>query len=165
MRLLNHKLYPINFALNIAKEVSNNTDITFASILDAPKIIKLLSFGRYCAYKNVIYVPTFHFSLVSSKHDEDRTIATAKLLPWIMLLHDVKRVSFFTFLKSLYSLKYQIHYFLYEFGFLLALNHKFLETIAVGFMTTRYNLLTCHRLTYDEVLAHMTEILRKNSAL
>ena len=137
MKLLNHKLQTLQYALDhVAKTIDSNNS-PFEMISQAPWFIRLLSRGQYCVYKNTIYVPMFHLELVRSQHEADRTLATSKVLPCIMLLHDNKTVSFVTFMQYLYNINYQLHYFLYEFLFLKATESRFIQTVFMGFLITR----------------------------
>ena len=159
MRLLPYKIKPLPYVLEHIKETIHDEVSPFEMISEAPAWLRLLSRGRYCAYKDVIYVPSFHLELVSSKFDEDRTLATAKLVPWVMLLHDVKKLSVFGAIKALVSLKYQVHYFIYEFLFLKATNHKFFDTISLGFMTTRKKWYSKKHLAISEIESYMQLVL------
>lgn len=164
MRLLSYKLQTMPYVINHISKTIHGEQSPFEMISEAPLWLRLLSRGRYCAYGNTIYVPAFHLELVSSKYDADRTLATAKLLPWVMLLHDAPngRVPFLLTLASLFSTSYQTHYFLYEFLFLKATKHKFYDVISIGFMTTRRTWFGMKKLAYESVEAHMQAILEKN---
>jgi hypothetical protein len=162
MRVLARKLQTIPYVIAHINKSINGEASPFELLSQAPLWLRLVSRGRYCAYRNVIYVPSFHLELVSSKYEADRTLATAKLLPWVMLLHDVESVSLLTALKSLFYLPYQLHYFLYEFLFLKATNHKFFEVISMGFMTTRSKWFGMKKLSYEDVELHMRVILDLN---
>lgn len=159
MTLLPYKIQTVSYVIAHVSKTINGEQSPFEMLSEAPAWLRLLSMGRYCAYKGVVYVPSFHLELVASEHETDKTLATAKLLPWIMLLHDKGNVSAITAIKSLYSLKYQLHYFLYEFLFLKATSHKFFEVISVGFMTTRTKWFGMKKLPYEEVLSRMEAIL------
>ena len=161
MRYLNQKLYDLSYTISIIKTITKDENSPFEMMSQAPFLVKLLSKGQYCVYKKSIYVPEFHLELSMSKCDDDRELATAKLLPCIMLLHDYKEVSFFRMLRFLYTLKYQLHYFLYEFLFLKATKHVFYATIAMGFMSSRRYF--GKRLHPDIVEEYLRTILIANS--
>lgn len=155
MNILPYKLQKLSYVVEHTKTVQKVSP--FEMISEAPLWLRLLSRGRYCAYKNNIYVPSFHLELVSSKHDADRTLATAKLLPWLMLLHDApnNKVCFILAIASLLSVKYQMHYFLYEFLFLKATKHPFYDVVSIGFMTTRRKWFGLKSVSFEEVEAFM----------
>lgn len=161
MKYLNKKLYDLPYVIGIVKDYTKEDSSPFEMMSQAPLLVRLFSRGQYCTYKKVIYVPTFHLELSSSKCEEDRSLATAKILPSIMLLHDYKNVSFFRMLCFLYSLKYQLHYFLYEFLFLKATKHTFYATITMGFMSSRKRL--GKKLYPDKVEEYLRTILVTNS--
>lgn len=156
-----HKLQPISYVINHVSTSVNGDNSPFEMLSEAPIWLRLLARGGYCAYGNTIYVPSFHLELVSSQYDADKTLATAKLLPWIMLLHDEKSVSFRALCKALFSLDYQLHYFLYEFLFLKATKHRFFDVISLGFMTTRRTWYK-KKLTYEDCESRMQAILDAN---
>lgn len=162
MRLLNKKLHHLSTVLKYASSFpGEGYDIMLLS--DAPFFVKLLSRGTYCAYNTTVYVPsTIHLELVQSKHEEDRTLATAKLLPFIMLFYDNTKVSFWLFLAMVFTTRYQVHYFIYEFLFLKYTEHPFKEIILVGFLTSRRNLLG-FKLCFDTVQARIKSIFDANS--
>jgi hypothetical protein len=136
--MLTSKIYNIRDAIEYTTIGLQQEKYNIELSLDAPKWLRICSTGGYCAYKNTIYVPAVHLQLVSSKFEEDRSLGTAKLMPWIMLIKDNnENVSFLTAIKSLFNLKYQLHYFIYEFLFLSAINHPFKDTIGLGFMISR----------------------------
>ena len=113
MRYLSKKLYDLPYVVSVVKDITKEGNSHFEMLSQAPWFVRLLSKGQYCAYGKIIYVPSFHLELSMSKCDDDRSLATAKILPCVMLLHDYKNISFVTFLSFLYLLKYQLHYFLY----------------------------------------------------
>lgn len=162
MNILPHKLHKLSYVVEHTKTVQEASP--FEMISEAPLWLRLLSRGRYCAYKNNIYVPAFHLELVSSKHDADRTLATAKLLPWLMLLHDApgNKVGLWLSIMSLVSVRYQIHYFLYEFLFLKATKHPFYDVISVGFMTTRATWFGLMHVSFERVEAFMQATFEAN---
>lgn len=137
MLKLNKKLQTVPYVVKHLLEITKEDKAPFAMLFEAPWYIRLLSKGQYCVYKDVIYVPNFHLELVKSPYEEDRTLATSKLLPCVMLLHDYNNISLFRMLCLLYNLNYQLHYFLYEFLFLKASNSKFYTTITMGFLASR----------------------------
>lgn len=163
MKLLNNKLQCISYVLKYLNTVLTNETISFELISEAPKWLRLISRGNYCAYKNTVYVPNFHLELVSSPSDVDRTLATSKLLPWVMLLHDNNtNISKLKALQGLLSLSYQIHYGMYEFLFLKATNNEFYELVTVGFMTSRKMFSIFKTLPYKAIELWMSAILEKN---
>ena len=139
MKYINQKIQTIPYVVDYIKQTTEPDKSPFELLSQAPWYIRLISRGNYCVYKDVIYVPSFHLELIKSEYIEDRTLATAKLLPSLMLLHDYKNISLLKMLQGLYSLKYQLHYFLYEFLFLKATQNKFYELVVMGFLTSRYN--------------------------
>ena len=163
MRYLSKKLYDLPYVVSVVKDITKEGNSPFEMLSQAPWFVRLLSKGQYCAYGKIIYVPSFHLELSMSKCDDDRSLATAKILPCVMLLHDYKNISFVTFLSFLYLLKYQLHYFLYEFLFLKATKHVFYATITLGFMSSRKHYgKALHTDTVEEYLRH---ILMSNSKL
>lgn len=139
MKLLNKKLYSLDYVIRyISSTVGKPDGYEIRFISDAPLLIRFLSRGGYCTYNKTIYVPSMHLQLMGSKHDEDKNLATAKLIPSIMLLHDNDSISFSVFLKMLFLPRYQIHYFIYEFLFLKYTEHEFTKLILDGFLTSRH---------------------------
>lgn len=159
MDSLPFEIQPLAYVLKHVSISINEDHSPFEMISSAPWWLRLLSRGSYCVYKQVIYVPSFHLELVSSEHNQDRTLATAKLLPLIMFLHDKKSASLSDSLNMLFSAAYQTHYFAYEFMFLKYSQHKFTDLISVGFMTTRrkwFGLIPC---PYEEVYNKLTLLM------
>ena len=162
MKLLSNKLQHISYVLKYLNTVLTDESVSFELISEAPKWLRIISRGNYCAYKNIVYVPSFHLELVSSESDVERTLATSKVLPWIMLLHDNNgTVSKWKTLQGLLSLSYQIHYGMYEFLFLKATNNKFYELVTVGFMTSR-KIFNMFKIPYKAIEIQMAAILEKN---
>lgn len=155
--MLKKKLINIADAVQHLRSVIDTQEVTFALISDAPAWLRLLSRGTYCAYGTTVYAPEFHLSLVSSKSDVDRTLATAKILPHVMLIKDFKTVSALTFLKSRFLNSYIFHYFLYEFLFLKVTEHKMIDTITIGFIVSRRNWYG-KKLSFDEVQNELVKI-------
>ena len=163
MRVISHKLQSIPYVITYLNKLISDETISFELLSEAPLWLKLLSRGQYCGYKNVIYVPKVHLELVSSEYDTDKTLATAKMLPWIMCFHDGKnRISVSQLLKLLFFVRYQIHYTLYELLFLKATNNKFYQPITLGFMITRRHFWSFKKLAYDKVEAFTSAILEHN---
>lgn len=163
MRFLNKQLYALPYVIDVVKASTKEDTSPFEMLSQAPWFVRLASRGQYCVYKNTVYVPSFHLELAMSKCDEDRALSTAKALLCLMLLHDYKNVSFFRMLSFLYSLKYQLHYFLYEFLFLKATKHVFYATITMGFMSSRK--LFMKKLSTDTVEEYLRAILVSNAKL
>lgn len=162
MKLLKNKLQTISYVLKYLDTVLTNESVSFELLSEAPKWLRVVSRGNYCAYRNVIYVPSFHLELVSSESDIERTLATSKLLPFIMLLHDNnENISKLKALQSLLSLSYRIHYGMYEFLFLKATDNKFYELVTVGFMTSR-KLFNVFKVPYKTIETWMSAVLDKN---
>lgn len=162
MKLINKKLYALEYVLNhtssvVTGEVSDSLD--FKVISDAPWFVRLLSRGAYCAYGTTVYVPSMHLELMKSKHDEDRGLATAKVLPYIMAIHDNDSISVTKFLSLMFNTRYQAHYFVYEFLFLKMVNHQFKEVILTGFLTSRRNILGFKR-TFESVEKYIQDIFK-----
>ena len=152
MQILDKRLYPLEYALNFVKSTVDQPDgYDFKILADAPMWIRLLSRGTYCAYGTTIYVPSMHLELMKSDHVEDRSLATSKVLPLIMLLHDHDKVNLALFLKMLLNVRYQAHYFIYEFLFLKFVEHKFKDVVSAGFITTRHSLYLRRKLTWEAV--------------
>ena len=163
MKLLFNKLQCISYVLTYLNTILTEESISFELISEAPKWLRLISRGNYCAYKNIIYVPSVHLELVSSPSDIDKTVATAKLLPWVMALHDNNiNISKWKALQLLFSLPYQIHYNLYQFLFLKATNNQFYELITVGFMTTCRHFIIFKKIPYKQIEDWISAILEKN---
>lgn len=150
-----HTLQPLKVALDflIAITKPDASEYSIAVIKDAPKWLKLLAGNNYCVYGKTIYVPLDHLDLVASANELDKSIATGKLLPLLMILHDYKVVNLKTLWKFLHNSDFQIHYFMYEFFFFKAYQHPLFETISLGFMSTRKGL------TLEEVQDKMQELL------
>lgn len=161
MKLLTHKLQTVPYTVSYLNSLVNKETISFEMLSEAPLWLRLLSRGGYCGYKKSIYVPNVHLEMIKSEHDTDKTLATAKLLPWVMCFHDNKEnISFSQTFKLLFSTRHQIHYTLYELLFLKATSNKFYELITVGFMTSRRKGLK--KMPYDAVQEHMALILSSN---
>ena len=163
MKYLQNKVHHMTYVLEHTKEITKEGQSPFEMLSQAPWYVRLAAQGQYCVYKDVIYVPSFHLELTMSQNETDRNLATAKLLPCIMFLHDNKHVSFWLMLKFLYALKYQLHYFLYEFLFLKATKSIFYATITMGFMISRKRMFKV--LTPDEVEEHLRNILHNSKTL
>ncbi len=161
MRLINKKLQTIPYVVSHLLEITKENNSPFELLSQAPWYIRLLSRGQYCMYKNTVYVPSFHLELVKSPHEEDRTLATAKLLPCVMFLHDTGSVSLFKMLNFLYNLNYQLHYFLYEFLFLKAADSKFYSVIVMGFIASRRQFFK--RISPEIIEKSLRNILTENS--
>ena len=147
--------------LEYITSISKDTESPFEMLSQAPWYVRLLSGGNYCAYKKSIYVPDFHLSLVSSSHIEDRTLATSKLLPVAMLLHDYQYVSLYRMLMFLYNVNYQMHYFLYGFLFLKATESQFFELVTMGFMASRKFLF--RKIPIEVIELRLRNILENNA--
>jgi hypothetical protein len=163
MKLINKKLYALEYALKYTSNtVTGEAEdiLDFKMLSEAPWFIRLLSRGNYCAYGTTIYVPSLHLELIKSKHDEDRGLATAKILPYVMAIHDNDSISFTKFLELMFSTRYQAHYFIYEFLFLKMVNHQFKEVILTGFLTSRRNILGFKR-TFESVEAYIQAIFKE----
>ena len=160
MKVLTTKLQTISYVVSYLNKTLSNESISFELLSEAPLWLRFLSKGQYCGYKNTIYVPKFHLELVKSEHDTDKTIATGKILPWLMLYHDTKTISILSTLRLLFITRYQIHYTLYEILFLKATKNKFYEVIALGFITSRKGIFG--KLSYDTVEKYISNILETN---
>ena len=163
MRLINKKLYALEYALNYTSTTVTGeaTDILdFKMLSEAPWFIRLLSRGSYCAFGTTVYVPSMHLELMKSKHDEDKGLATAKVLPYIMAIHDNTSISFSKFLALMFNTRYQAHYFIYEFLFLKLMDHRFKETIFTGFLTSRRNIFGFKR-SFEEVEDYIQSIFKE----
>ena len=111
--------------------------ISFDFLSNAPFLIKLISNGRYCAYRTTVYVPIDHLTLVSSEHPSDRLVATSKVLPWVIAMRDGHLASYFNVWKFLHDYRLVCKYFLYEFGLLKSNNHPQADIIYGGFVVSR----------------------------
>jgi hypothetical protein len=163
MRLINKKLYPLAYVLkytNDAVIANDSATVDFKLISDAPWFIRLLSRGTYCAYGTTVYVPSLHLELVKSKYDEDKELGTAKVLPYVMAIHDNDKISFLKFLSLLFNTRYQAHYFIYEFLFLKMVNHQFKEPIFIGFLTSRRNIFGMKR-TFESVELYIQSVFKE----
>ena len=163
MKFVKKQVQSIPYVINYLTSSLEKETYSFEILNEAPWYVRLLSLGRYCAYKKTIYVPIFHLQLVKSEHQDDRNLATAQILPWLMLLHDHESVSLFKLMQSLYSLKYQLHYFLYTFLFLKAIESRFYEMITTGFIVSRRKGLK--RVSPQLIETYLTSILDTNSAV
>lgn len=134
-----NKIYSLQEVLTITNQLIEKEAVSFDSVSSAPKWLRLLSRGGYCIYKSTIYVPDIHYALVSSESQHDRNLATAKLLPYIMLLwsNASLRVSFLNCLAYFFSYKKQSKYFIYEFFYLKGCDHPHTTLISASFLNTR----------------------------
>ena len=165
MKLIDKKFQTVSYTLAYLTDVLAKTSISFELLSEAPLWLRLLSRGQYCAYNKTIYVPTTHLELVASEHDTDKTVATGKTLPWVMLIHDNQRISFIKLLQMLYSISYQTHYTLYEILFLKATHNKFYELISLGFMTSRKSIFSFKAMPYTKIQDHLATILTNNKSV
>jgi hypothetical protein len=134
---MGNKLLPLDKCIEIVNAAIENKEINFVFLEDAPKLVKLLSSGEYCAYKNTVYVPSIHLKLSTSANESDRAVATAKLLPWIMAIKDGKTSSLYQMRKLLTDYKLRSFYFMYEYVFLVASENPYADTIFGGFVCSR----------------------------
>ena len=138
MKLLKNKITTLGKAIEYVTLGLRDEKYSINLLSDAPFWLRLLSRGQYCSYRNTVYAPSFHLELVSAKSDETRSIATAKLLPHIMMIRDCNgNVSKLSSLLHLFNIRYQIHYFIYELMMLRSIKHPLEEPISLGFITSR----------------------------
>lgn len=143
MKLLKHRLQTLQEAVRYVSYGLESEAYSMELVSEAPRWLRMASRSSYCAYKNVVYVPSVHLQWVSSEATCDRNLATAKLLPWIMCIYDNNEdVTMLTALKHLFNIRYQTHYFLYELQMLRASSHPWEDAIAMGFLVTRKTFLS-----------------------
>ena len=130
-------LIDIPECVNYVNAAVESGAVKFCFLSDAPFLVKLLRNGGYCAYKNTVYVPLGHFNLASSSNESDRTIATAKILPWVMTIKYNQVPSLWKTWCVLSNYETLAKYFYYEYGFLKVSNHPFAEIILAGFLNSR----------------------------
>ena len=156
-------LVAIPECVNYVNTVVDSGKVKFCFLEDAPFLIKAISNGSYCACGDTVYVPLEHFQLVTSKNENDRTVATAKLLPWIMALKDGKLSSIWKTWLFLKSYEKLATYFLYEYGFLKFAKSPYCEAILGGFITTRKTFFG-KRVPPDTVVTFINNLIVKEKA-
>lgn len=159
---LQFQLKDLGYVTSYIKEAVAKEWISIASLSDAPLWLRIMSRGDYCAYKNTVYVPSHHYSLVSSKSVTDRNLSTAKLCKWFMAIHDYKNISFPILTKLLYNNKYTIHYFLYEFFFLSGSEHPYKDLITLGFLSSRRTWYG-RRINFEVILSYANELMLRQT--
>lgn len=162
MKLLPNKLHSLSYVIDYVRTSLNEDNGYEIQLLsEAPLLVRLLSRGTYCAFGRTVYVPNLHLELVKSKHEEDNNLATSKLLPFIMLIHDNKSIGISLFLHMLFNVRYQAHYFIYEFLLLKYIEHPFKEVIFVGFLTSRG---WPKHYSFEKIEAYIQAIFASNSS-
>jgi hypothetical protein len=131
------KLIPLPEVLVYVKHTVGHGLIQLHSLHDAPHWLQLLARGSYIAHGNIVYVPDTHFGLVSSPYEADRDLATAKLLPYFMKIHDKQTTTKLKTTVVTISLAFQIFYFLYEYFYLEYCSHPKKDLIVGGFSISR----------------------------
>jgi len=128
-------LYSLAKVMEITNAFLNRGDIRIVSISEAPWWIRLLSKRSYFLYNDIIYVPDDHMTLSKSKSLVDNTLATAKLLPWIMMRYN-KQDSLLDVMITKLTDRY-IYYFAYEYMFLLYSENPLTKVVLNGFLLSR----------------------------
>lgn len=138
-RATQNNIYPLQAVLSITNQLIDKEAISFDAVSSAPKWLRILSRDGYCVYGSTIYVPDIHYALVSSESQQDRNLATAKLLPYIMFLWSKPslRLSFLDCIRYWFSYKQQSKYFVYEFFYLKGCDHPHTTLISASFINTR----------------------------
>ena len=154
----NNNLVTIPECVKYVDDVVTSQAVKFAFLSDAPFLVKVISNNGYCACKDTVYVPQDHFTLASSKNTQDRTVATAKLLPWIMALKDGHLTSVWNTWKFLRNYRLLAKYFIYEYAFLKTSESPYSELILAGFVSTRKTFFG-RRLPPETVLQHIKTFL------
>jgi hypothetical protein len=155
---MENKLESLEQCIDYVNLALKDNLIQFVCLDDAPTLVKFFSSGEYCAYKNTIYVPSFHLKLSTSTNESDRTVATAKLLPWIMAVKDNKVASYISMRKMITNYKLRAFYFLYEYMFLLKSEHPHAATIFGGFVCSRKT--WCGKLLDPDIVTdYMQEVI------
>lgn len=101
-----------------------------------------------------------HFKMATSTNESDRTVATAKLLPWVMAIRDGHLTTIIDTWKFLHSYKLQAKYFVYEYGFLKASDNTFAEMILAGFIGSRKSFLGFKKIPPETVIDYMRLFLQ-----
>ena len=153
------KLVAIPDCVTYVDAVVANGTIKFVFLDDAPFWIKVISNGSYCACGDTVYVPIDHLKLASSIREKDRTIATAKLLPWVMALRDGHLTSVWKTWMFLKNYKLTSQYFIYEYGFLRLHSNSFSELILTGFIASRRSFFG-RKIKPEYVIDHMKQFLQ-----
>ena len=156
-------LVAIPECINYVNTVVDTGKIKFSFLSDAPLLIKIISNGGYCACGDTVYVPQEHFQLVTSKNEADRTIATAKLLPWIMAIKDGRLTSVWKTWLFLKNYKSLARYFMYEYGFLKFAKNPYCEIILGGFVTSRTTFFG-RKLPPEDIIQYLNTYLTKVKA-
>lgn len=154
------KLTNISDCVNRVNAAISDGSINFCFINEAPKLVKLISRGGYCAYKNTVYVPVKHLELASSARAKDRSLATAKVLPWVMAIDDGRTNSILDVAKLLYSNSDRCFYFLYEYLFLKAVSNDFSDLVYGGFVNSRRHWWGL-RVKPEKVVEMLRSVLRR----
>lgn len=156
---MQNKLVPVPECVSYVNEVVRNEAVSFCFVSDAPFLVRLLSRGDYSAYKNVVYVPRIHFDLATSANEYDRTIATAKLLPWIMAIKDRETRSLAGLFSLMNNVRKRSFYFLYEYGFLKFAGIPYADQVYAGFISTRRKWLGLRRVDPADVVTILNTYL------
>lgn len=157
---MENNLLPLDKCIEIINTVIENKEVNFVFLEDAPKLVKLLSSGEYCAYKNTVYVPSIHLNLSTSSNESDRTVATAKLLPWIMAIKDGRTNSLYQMTKLIKNYKLRSFYFMYEYLFLVASESPYADVVFGGFVSTRKNWFG-RRYPTDDIINYLKSLLTR----
>ena len=152
------KLVAIPDCVTYVDAVVANGTIKFVFLDDAPFWIKVISNGSYCACGDTVYVPIEHFKLVTSKNDSDRTVATAKLLPWVMALKDGYLTSVWKTWLFLNNYKLVARYFLYEYRFLKYASNPYADVIFGGFAMSRKTFFG-RRIPPEDIVTYLNTFL------
>jgi len=136
--------------------------IVFKSMPEAPFWLRTFSKSYnelYIAYKNTLYVNPGHVALATSKIEQDRIIATSKLLPWVYAIKNGSVSSLFKLLQTIFNIQIRSYYFLFEFSLLKSHElQEIPELIAMGFLSSRKNMFGFKR-NPDEVILVLKELL------
>lgn len=159
---LQMKKRKIRFDVNLTELLNTGItsgDIELKLLSDAPKLVKIISGYDYAAYKNTIYLPADHLTLMQSSNSNDRLVAVAKLLPWVACIYNGDS-TLLTLLKFKLGYKLRSFYFVYEYLFLKSNQSPYADLITKGFLVTRKRFFM--RVLPETVLDFMNALLTSN---
>jgi len=148
--MVKSKLTPIPECIEYAKNLLADGTLDMRVVKEAPFLVRLISRDEYCAYKGIVYTPIRHLEFSSSRNEEDRYVAAAKLMTWIMYVRDGRSNSLITLWKMFNMYELRLFYFLYEYGVLSISKCVYTDTILGGFAVTRRKWF--RQVTADQVI-------------
>jgi hypothetical protein len=104
-------------------------------------------------------VPEGHVYLATSKSENERIIASSKLLPWIYAIKNGSVSTVFNFLYTMLSTEIRAYYFLFEYALLKSHEiPEIPEMVAAGFLSTRKTVILTTK-DSDKVLKVLKTLL------